>query len=157
MPALVSPVLDVDVDLGEGVRVHGPYLLVRSTRGLVVAWRSWQVLTPQEVEEGPWPSGWGARGERHWCPSGHVLWLTRRAGYLSWFTGSIDRLPGGSLDDSSNINGGVIYKVFVSAQHRRKGLASAMLAMARDLYPQMHIRHSKALSVDGAAWAAATP
>ena len=81
----------------------------------------------------------------------------RRVGYLSWFGGHIDRNPDGTPDDRSNINGGRIYKAYVSGQHQRKGLASAMLAMARERHPEMEIRHSGALSDEGRAWAEATP
>jgi GNAT superfamily N-acetyltransferase len=81
----------------------------------------------------------------------------RRAGTLSWFGGVIDRKGDGTPDDRSNVNGGTIYKVFVSVPHRRKGVASAMLDFARERHPDQQIRHSNALSPDGAAWKQARP
>lgn len=88
------------------------------------------------------------------CPEldagGHVLIVGRRVGYLSWF-------PGRPEYTGSNIDGGVIHKTYVSSPHRRKGVATAMLRHARDLYPEKDIRHSDALSADGRAFAAATP
>lgn len=81
---------------------------------------------------------------------GQVLIVGRRCGRLTWFGGC-------PTYDGSNIDGGVIYKTYVSSQHRRKGVATAMLGYARNLYPQKDIRHSNALSDDGAAFAAATP
>jgi GNAT superfamily N-acetyltransferase len=79
----------------------------------------------------------------------------RRAGYLSYFGGHIDRNEDGTPNDRSNINGGLIYKTYVSGPHRRKGLATAMLDYAREKHPDMEIRHSNALSDDGRAWRAA--
>lgn len=74
----------------------------------------------------------------------------RRCGYLSIFGGTPEYT-------GSNVDGGVIFKVYVSSQHRRKGLATAMLDFARDEFPEKDVRHSDALTDDGAAWAAATP
>lgn len=81
---------------------------------------------------------------------GDVLVVGRRCGSLSWFGGRPSY-------DGSNIDGGVIFKTYVSSQHRRKGVATAMLNHARNLHPERDIRHSNALSEDGAAFAAATP
>lgn len=82
--------------------------------------------------------------------SGNVVVLGNRAGYLSWFSGAPEY-------DGHNIDGGVIHKVYVSPPHRRKGVATAMFEFARELNPDMDIRHSNALTDDGAAFAAATP
>lgn len=81
----------------------------------------------------------------------------KRIGYLTWFPGEVRRNPDGSYEDKSNINGGVIHKVYVSKLYRRKGLASAMLEYARTQYPEKEIRHSNALSENGASWAANHP
>jgi GNAT superfamily N-acetyltransferase len=126
-------------------KYDGKYLLHETGRNLIVAHRI------------------GKRGIVH--PDltdprdreGFKLPKPRRAGYLSWFGGKIDRKPDGTPDDRSSINGGRIYKTYVSGPHRRKGVASAMLAMARERHPEMEIRHSNALSDDGRAWAEATP
>ena len=93
---------------------------------------------------------------RHYDPKQH-RGLGRRIGSLSWFGGKIDRKEDGTPDDRSNINGGVIYKAYVSSQFRRKGVASAMLDFARERYPDKEIRHSKALSDDGRAWSENKP
>lgn len=77
--------------------------------------------------------------------------LGRRIGSLSYFGGTPD------LEDTSNVSGGTIYKAYVSGPFRRKGVASAMLDHARDLHPEKQIRHSRALSPDGRAWAENTP
>lgn len=79
----------------------------------------------------------------------NVIVVGNRVGYLSWFNGTVTY-------SGSTIDGGVIYKTYVSSQHRRKGVATAALHFARDLFPAMDIRHSDALSADGAAFAAAT-
>lgn len=81
---------------------------------------------------------------------GTVLLVGNRCGSLTWFGGT-------ATYDGSNIDGGVIHKAYVSSQHRRKGLATALLRVARSRFPDKDIRHSNALSADGAAWAAATP
>lgn len=83
--------------------------------------------------------------------------LGRRVGSLSFFGGKIDRKEDGTPDDRSNVNGGVIHKVYVSSQFRRKGIASAMLDHARMRYPDKEVRHSNALSDDGRAWKENTP
>ena len=83
--------------------------------------------------------------------------LGRRVGSLSFFGGTIDRKEDGTPDDRSNINGGVIHKVYVSPQFRRKGIASAMLDFARERHPDREIRQSGALSDDGRAWAEKKP
>lgn len=70
----------------------------------------------------------------------------RRAGYLSWFGGKPEY-------DGSNVDGGVIHKAYVSGPHRRRGVASALLDYARTQHPEQDIRHSRALSDDGKAWA----
>lgn len=81
----------------------------------------------------------------------------RHIGYLSWFGGKppLDD-AGNPIDRKGNINNGMIHKVVVSSPQRRKGLATAMLAFARDRYPDSQVRHSGALSDDGRAWASAT-
>lgn len=71
----------------------------------------------------------------------------KRIGRLSWY-------PGKPTYESKNIDGGVIASVYVSKQFRRKGIASAMMDYARAVHPERDIRHSDALSTDGAAWAA---
>jgi GNAT superfamily N-acetyltransferase len=83
--------------------------------------------------------------------------IGKRIGYLNYFGGSIDRHPDGSIDDRSNINGGVIHKAFVSSQFRRKGLASAMLDFARARDPKKQIRHSRLLTDDAKAWSQQHP
>jgi GNAT superfamily N-acetyltransferase len=79
--------------------------------------------------------------------------LGRTIGALTWFGGNIDRTPEGEIDDRSNINGGRIFKVRVSKQFQRKGIASAMLDYARMRKPEHEIRHSGALTDEGRAWA----
>lgn len=71
--------------------------------------------------------------------------------------GMITAFGGRPTYDGSNTDGGVIYKASVRPRHQRKGLATEMLKFARDKYPEADVRHSNALSEDGAAWAAATP
>lgn len=83
--------------------------------------------------------------------------LGKRVGSLSFFPGKPDRKEDGSLNDVGNINGGMIHKVYVSSQFRRKGIASAMLDHARMRYPDREVRHSNALSDDGRAWKENTP
>ena len=83
--------------------------------------------------------------------------LGKRVGSLSFFPGKPDRKEDGSLNDVGNINGGMIHKVYVSSQFRRKGIASAMLDHARMRYPDKEVRHSNALSDDGRAWKENTP
>lgn len=78
--------------------------------------------------------------------SAHVMPSGRAAGTLSWFGGKHD-------PEKPETTKGVIYKVFVSGPHRRKGLASAMLAHARSQHPEDDIEHSTALSDDGRSWA----
>ncbi|MDN5893875.1 MAG: GNAT family N-acetyltransferase [Nocardioides sp.] len=80
----------------------------------------------------------------------HVIVVGSRVGYLTWF-------PGAPEYTGSNIDGGVIHKTYVSRQHRSKGVATAMLDFARDTFPGKDVRHSNALTPDGAAFAAATP
>ena len=77
------------------------------------------------------------------------------AGYLTWFGGKPPLDDAGNPIDVGTINNGQIHKAYVTLQHRRKGLASAMLAFARDLHPDAHVRHSTVLSADGRAWAEA--
>jgi GNAT superfamily N-acetyltransferase len=125
-------------------KYNGKYLLHHQRSGLITAHRIGQhgIVAPSTALGSHWRNG---------------LPAPRTAGYLSWFTGKIDRHPDGRPNDRSNINGGVIYKTSVSGPHRRKGVASAMLAFARERNPELEIRHSKALSDDGRAWAEATP
>lgn len=59
-------------------------------------------------------------------------------GYLSWLGGDTPK----------------IYKTFVKEDHRRKGVASAMLGFAREIEPSL--QHSHALTEDGHAWAEKT-
>jgi 8-oxo-dGTP pyrophosphatase MutT (NUDIX family)/GNAT superfamily N-acetyltransferase len=75
----------------------------------------------------------------------HVMPSGRRAGVLTWFGGKHD-------PENPSTTHGVIHKVIVSAPHRRKGLASAMLDFAREKNPNDSIAHSTALSDDGRAW-----
>lgn len=82
--------------------------------------------------------------------AGEVIVVGKRCGYLSWFGGTPEY-------NGDNIDGGVIYKVYVSQQHRRKGVATALLNVARDMFPEKDIRHSSALSGAGVDFAAATP
>lgn len=81
----------------------------------------------------------------------------KRIGALTWYPGQVRKNEDGSYDDSSSVNGGVIHGVHVSTQFRRKGIASAMLDFARERYPEKEIRHSSALSPEGAAWSQAKP
>lgn len=67
----------------------------------------------------------------------------KQIGYLSWFGGE-------NRNDGSNVDGGVIHKVFVDPEHQRQGVASAMLDFGRTKRPDL--RHSQALSEDGRAW-----
>ena len=53
--------------------------------------------------------------------------------------------------------GGTIRNVWVKEGHRRRGLATAMLAHARGLYPEHYIRHSELLTGEGKSWAQANP
>lgn len=73
----------------------------------------------------------------------------RPVGSLSWYPGK----PTYSQD----IDGGVIHKVTVDPEHRRQGVATAMLEAARSWNPGSDIRHSKTLTKDGAAWSQARP
>jgi GNAT superfamily N-acetyltransferase len=59
--------------------------------------------------------------------------------------------------DFSHDSSGGIYSVFVRSNHRREGLASAMLGYAREQNPDLNFRHSDKLSENGAAWANARP
>jgi ribosomal protein S18 acetylase RimI-like enzyme len=81
----------------------------------------------------------------------------KRIGSLSWYPGEVHKKEDGSYDDASGVNGGVIHGVHVSKQFRRKGIASAMLDFARERSPEKNIRHSNALSENGANWAQANP
>jgi putative metallohydrolase (TIGR04338 family) len=49
-------------------------------------------------------------------------------------------------------NKGTITNMNTFMAHRRRGLASAMLRFHRDIYPELDIQHSHALSEDGKAW-----
>lgn len=77
--------------------------------------------------------------------SAHVMPSGRKVGAMTWF--------GGKKPHDKATTEGVIHKVVVSAPHRRKGLASAMLDHARATSPKDEIGHSFALSDDGKAWA----
>lgn len=125
--------------------------LLRMEDGAMVA-RTYKVV--------PVESSWGDRsiqvGKKVTLTSddlpenGHVIVVGNRVGYLTWFGGNPEYT-------GSNIDGGVIYKAYVSSKHRRKGVATALLDLARQMFPDKDIRHSCALSDDGAAFAAATP
>jgi GNAT superfamily N-acetyltransferase len=71
--------------------------------------------------------------------------------------GSLSFFGGKPQHDGSNTDGGVIYKTIVRPRHQRRGVATAMLEFARHLNPEADVRHSNALSEEGAAWARATP
>lgn len=73
-------------------------------------------------------------------------------GSMQWFGG---KPTPEDLAENSNTTPGTIYKVHVKPAHQRQGIATAMLHFARDQYPESQIRHSKALSPEGAAWAKA--
>lgn len=81
----------------------------------------------------------------------------RRVGALNWFSSSmghstpITSKAGLPVDPSKP----TIYKTVVSAPHRRKGVASAMLDYAREAEPDL--QHSHALSEDAVAWARRKP
>lgn len=83
----------------------------------------------------------------------------RRVGALNWFSGGSG--PGASVATTSaaglavNPSKPTIYKTVVSAPHRRKGIASAMLDYAREAEPEL--QHSHALSEDAIAWAKSKP
>jgi GNAT superfamily N-acetyltransferase len=98
-----------------------------------------------------WDQGGGFITAHHGTAAGGVV------GALSVFPGKPTRLPSGEIDNSSNINGGVIYGINVDEKHRGKGIATAMLNHARARYPDWEVRHSTALSEEGAAFAKARP
>ena len=82
----------------------------------------------------------------------------RRVGAMDWFAGeknpnhnSITSEAGLTVDPTKP----TIYKTTVSAPHRRKGVASAMLNYARSIEPDL--QHSHALSDDAVAWAKKHP
>lgn len=77
----------------------------------------------------------------------------RRIGALSWFPPNGSRHIQGSPDPDKP----AIYKVAVSKNMRRKGVATAMLEHARDIAPGLQHSGPQALSEDGAAWARARP
>jgi GNAT superfamily N-acetyltransferase len=80
----------------------------------------------------------------------------RRIGAMNWFdtpigaTG-IQNKVGQTIEPDKP----TIFKVVVSGNMRRKGVATAMLNHARDISPGL--QHSHALSDDGAEWARARP
>ena len=81
----------------------------------------------------------------------------RRVGAMNWFGAG----AGGGISGTSAAGLPVdrdkptIYKTVVSAPHRRKGVASAMLDYARQAEPDL--QHSHALSEDAIAWAKRKP
>jgi len=79
----------------------------------------------------------------------------RRIGYLSWMSpvGEGNRHVQGSPDPTKP----AIYKVVVSKNMRRKGIAAAMLDHARDIAPGLQHSGPQALTEDGAAWAKGRP
>ena len=82
----------------------------------------------------------------------------RRVGSMDWFPG--EKTPANAPVTSSagltvDPTKPTIYKTVVSAPHRRKGVASAMLDHARALEPEL--QHSHALSDDAVAWAKSKP
>lgn len=81
----------------------------------------------------------------------------RRVGYINWYGGEVRKDTSGTPEPG--INGGTVHKAYVSSQHRRKGVASAMLDFARERHPEKEIRHSPRYSQtdDGANWAQAKP
>lgn len=74
------------------------------------------------------------------------------SGRLNHHVGSLSYFGGRPEYSGSNTDGGVIYKVGVKPRHQRAGLATAMLDFARRAHPDHDVRHSSALSDDGAAW-----
>jgi len=79
----------------------------------------------------------------------------RRIGAMSWFPPNTDghRHVQGSPDPTKP----AIFKVAVSRNMRRKGVATAMLAHARDIAPGLQHSGSQALTDDGRAWAQSRP
>ena len=79
----------------------------------------------------------------------------RRIGAMSWFppAGEGGRHVQGSPDPTKP----AIYKVVVSRNMRRKGIATAMLNHARDIAPGLQHSGPQALSPEGAAWAEKRP
>lgn len=62
-----------------------------------------------------------------------------------------------SSNYKNNGKGWEIYGVEVKKPHRRRGIASALLKMHRDTWPELGLDHSSALSEDGKGFAEATP
>lgn len=81
----------------------------------------------------------------------------RTIGAMNWFDtpvgtgGAITNKVGQTIEPDKP----TIFKVVVSRNMRRKGVATAMLNHARDIAPGL--QHSHALSEDGAEWARARP
>lgn len=122
-----------DPERTHDVRLHGDkYVLHAAGRGLMHAYpavrnEAGQVVHPLQTNKKP-------------------------VGAMSWMGG---KPTPEELTENSNTSPGTIYKVSVKPAHQRRGIATGMLHFARDLNPESHIRHSKALSPEGAAWAAA--
>lgn len=91
-------------------------------------------------------------------PDGEIVHPTsatkRPIASLSWFGGVPTEAD---LQERSNTAPGTIYKAIVKPAHQRRGIATAMLAYARELHPESRIRHSGALSPEGRAWAEGNP
>lgn len=81
----------------------------------------------------------------------------RRVGAMNWFSGTVG--SGGATTSAAGLpvdpSKPTIYKAIVSAPHRRKGVASAMLDYAREIAPDL--QHSHALSPDAVEWAKRKP
>ena len=139
----------------------GRYLLVDTGSGHISAHR----VTPERLVAPNHPDFYTGRiSSDYWDrETGQKLPAPRRVGTLSLFTGKTERAEDGTPVDQlprshpqhSSINGGAIWKTYVSSQHRRKGLASAMLHFARERYGE--VRHSPLLSEDARAWAKEMP
>lgn len=83
------------------------------------------------LEQGP-----GYREVTAHSPRGKLV------GFINWHDPD-PQYPG--LRDTS-----VVHRVQVDERHRRRGLASAMYEMAREIQPTL--KHSHALTTDGLAW-----
>ena len=124
---------------------HCGHALAHKTSSLTDSGDSYHVHEPSGARYRLGEEGYNTAVAYHQLSNGGE----RRAGYLSWFGGKPEY-------DGANVDGGVIHKAYVSSPHRRRGVASALLDYARTQHPDQDIRHSRALSDDGKAWAANT-
>lgn len=146
----------------EDTRLHaGKYLIKDEGNGFITAHR----VNPQQmVLPNPPDVHTGKIRNDYWDKdSGEKLPAPRRAGELSFHAGKSERDATGTPTDQlpmghpgyNGSNGGVISAVRVPKAHQRKGVAGAMLDLARENYGE--VRHSQVLSDEGAAWRKARP